>query len=62
MFFKVKGVNYFVVPDEKSAQEIYDEIFTRMNSSFISSKEKRKLVYQIKKQLKKEYYELHKVE
>lgn len=61
MFIRIKGINYFVIPEEKSVQEIYEEIFTRMDSSFISNTEKRKIVYQIKKQLTEDHYELYKI-
>jgi SpoVK/Ycf46/Vps4 family AAA+-type ATPase len=51
MFIRFNGVNYFIIPDEKTPLEIYNELFTRMNKPFLSHKEKRKILAEITKQI-----------
>lgn len=51
MFFKIDNVNYFVIPDEKSSNDIFQEIFARMQTHYITEQEKRKILAEIRKQL-----------
>jgi len=51
MFFKIDNVNYFVIPDEKSTNDIFQEIFSRMQTQYIADEEKRKILAEIRKQL-----------
>ena len=53
MFVKIGSINYFVIADNKSVQDIFQEIFCRMNRSFISEKEKREILSAIRKQVRK---------
>ena len=52
MFIKIDNVNYFVIVDGKTPTEIYEEIFARMEIQRITNLQKRKILSQIKKQLK----------
>lgn len=52
MFIRIDNVNYFVIPDDKSPIEIFNEIFARMEAKRISNTEKRKILSEIKKQLR----------
>lgn len=52
MFIKIENVNYFVIPDDKSVFEIYEEIFARMEVQKITNLQKRKILSQIKRQIK----------
>nr|QMP83071.1 MAG: hypothetical protein [Caudoviricetes sp.] len=53
MFIKIENVNYFVIPDNKNVSEIYEEIFSRMEVQKITNLQKRKILSQIKKQIKR---------
>ncbi len=53
MFIKIYNINYFVIIDNKSPLEIFDEIFPRMEIQKITKLEKRKMISEIKKQLLK---------
>lgn len=52
MFIKIYNTNYFVDTRKKSVHDIYEEIFSRMNKTFISLEEKRHIISEICKQLK----------
>jgi len=52
MFIKIYDTNYFIIIDDKSVYDIFNEIYTRMNKEFISTKEKRKIIAEIKQQIK----------
>ena len=54
MFINIDGINYFILPEGKSINEIYYEIFSRMTEKKIDEKRKREIIYQIKKQTKKQ--------
>lgn len=51
MFIKIDNVNYFVLVEDKTIGQIYSEILGRMAKSFISEKEKRKIINQIESQM-----------
>lgn len=53
MFIRIKDTNYFILIENKSPKDIYEEIFSRMNIQYISYKEKREIISSIKKQLNK---------
>ncbi len=53
VFIKIYKSNYFVIIDNKSPLEIFDEIFPRMEIQKITKLEKRKMISEIKKQLLK---------
>ena len=53
MFLKVGNVNYFVITENKTPIEIFEEIFTRMQDQKISSREKRNIISSIKEQIRK---------
>lgn len=53
MFIHVNDTNYFIIPDDKTPQQIFDEIFSRMNVNFISYEERRKIISDIRKELVK---------
>lgn len=53
MFIKINNINYFIHNAErKSVKQIFVEIFSRMNKSFISEQEKRNIYSQITNQIK----------
>jgi len=52
MFLKVGNVNYFVITDNKTPSDIFNEIFSRMQEQKLSFQEKRKILSEIKKQIK----------
>ena len=44
MFIKIDDTNYYVLnAKRKSPRKIFDEIFSRMNKTFISDNEKRRI-------------------
>lgn len=51
MFISINNVNYFIIPDNKSPNEIVSEIFLRMNKQFISKRERSDILEQVLKQL-----------
>jgi hypothetical protein len=51
VFIKIQNINYFVVIDNKSPLEVYNEIFSRMNKTRISMKEKKEMIFEITKQI-----------
>lgn len=51
MFIKINNTNYFVDTRKKSVHDIYEEIFSRMNKTFISLEEKRHIISEICKQM-----------
>ena len=53
MFIRIDDTNYFVITEGKSTQDIYREIFSRMNTNKISAKKRREIIHQIKNQTKK---------
>lgn len=53
MFIHINDTNYFIIPDDKTPQQIFDEIFSRMNITFISYEDRRKMISDIKKELNK---------
>ena len=53
MFIRIDDTNYFVLTEGKSTQDIYLEIFGRMNDQKISAKKRREIIHEIKKQTKK---------
>jgi hypothetical protein len=52
MFFRINETNYFVIPDGKSATQIFEEIYGRMNVTFLSANDKNKMIASIARQLK----------
>lgn len=52
MFIKIDDVNYFVIVDDKSPNEIFDEIFARMQIKKMPRLEKRRIMIKIKNKLK----------
>lgn len=52
MFIKIDDTNYYVITEGKSIQDIYQEIFSRMNTNKISAKKRREIIHEIKKQTK----------
>lgn len=53
MFVKIKNINYFITEINKPIMEIYNDIFARMNKRYISHKEKREIISEIKSQVRK---------
>lgn len=51
MFVKISNINYYVNPENKSATEIYYELFTRMNVHSIPTDQKIQMIESIKEQL-----------
>jgi hypothetical protein len=51
MFIKIESTYYFINIKNKSTQQIYQEIFGRMNKQFLTSEEIRKIHYEIRKQI-----------
>lgn len=52
MFFRIDDTNYYVITDGKNVLQIFEEIFGRMDRSFISYTEKQKMISSITRQLK----------
>jgi hypothetical protein len=52
MFFHINDTNYFVITDGKNANQIFDEIYPRMNLTYISYNDKTKILASIARQLK----------
>lgn len=53
MFINVNSTNFFIIPDDKTPQEIVKEIFLRMNKQKLSHKERADIFEQVIKQLPK---------
>jgi lipoate-protein ligase A len=51
MFIRINNVNYFVITDNKTPREIYEEIFSRMNKTYMSVREKKEMMFEITKQI-----------
>ncbi len=52
MFVKVYDTNYFIADAKnKTVKQIFTEVFTRMNKSFVSEQEKRNIYSQITDQI-----------
>jgi hypothetical protein len=51
MFININSVNYFIITDGKSPNQIVTEIFLRMNKQFISKRERSDIFEQVLKQL-----------
>jgi len=51
MFIKIESTYYFVNVENKSIEQIYQEIFGRMNKQFLTSQEIRKIHSDIRKQI-----------
>lgn len=52
MFIKIDNKNYYVNPSNKSVENIYYEVFSRMDEKYISNKRKRSILSLIIKELK----------
>jgi hypothetical protein len=53
MFIKIKDTNFFIIPDDKTPQQIVTEIFLRMNKQFLTKRERSDILEQVLKQLPK---------
>lgn len=51
MFIKIDNTNFFIIPDNKTPNDIVTEIFQRMNKQFISKRERSYILEQVLKQL-----------
>lgn len=51
MFIKIGTVNYFIITEGKSAQQVFDELYPRMNK-VLSYTEKQKTIASIARQMK----------
>lgn len=51
MFIKVSNINYCINTDNKTATEIYYELFSRMNVHSISSDQKLQIIESIREQM-----------
>lgn len=52
MFIKIDNKNYYVNPSNKSVENIYYEVFSRMDEKYISNKRKRSILSLIIKELR----------
>ena len=53
MFVKIDNVNYFVLEEGKTALDVFNEIFVRMEKQYLSNEEKRKIIATIRSQISK---------
>lgn len=51
MFIKIEGVNFFVIPDNKTPEQIANEIFLRMPIRFLSNYDRSQILKQVLEQL-----------
>lgn len=51
MFITVNNTNFFIIPDNKTPNQIVSEIFLRMNKRFLSKRERSDILEQVLKQL-----------
>jgi hypothetical protein len=56
MFVKIENVNYYVNSENKTAIEIFYEVFSRMNVESVSTDQKIQIIENIKEQLKNEMF------
>ena len=54
MFVKIENINYYVNPENKTAIEIFYEIFSRMSVESVSMDQKIQIIENIKEQLQNE--------
>ena len=53
MFISINSTNYFIIPDNKTPNQIVSEIFLRMNKQYLSKRERSDILEQVLKQMQK---------
>jgi hypothetical protein len=53
MFIKINDTNFFIIPDNKTPNQMVTEIFLRMNKPFLSNRERSDILEQVLKQIQK---------
>ena len=51
MFIKIDNTNFFIIPDNKTPNQIVTEIFHRMDKQFLSKRDRSDILEQVLKQI-----------